>query len=211
MHFNKVLALAPPSDDAEIGCGGTLARFLDEGKQLFVVAFSTAEESLPPGSARHKLRDEFLEAMDILGVPEDHVRVYGYPVRRLPESRQEVLEELIRIKAEFAPDTVFLPSGNDMHQDHQVIFNEGLRAFKEFTIWGYDLPWNHLAFSDTAFVTLEERHLEKKLEVLSAYKSQIELKRPYFRREAVYAQARMRGLQVKAEFAEVFEVVRIKI
>ena len=108
------------------------------------------------------------------------------------------------------PEIVFLPSGNDLHQDHQVLHLEGVRAFKDVTVWGYDLPWNHVTFSAQAFVTLERRHVEAKWEALKCYESQLQLKRAYFSWEFVESLARVRGTQVKADYAEAYEVVRIK-
>lgn len=211
MHHKKLLVLAPHTDDAELGCGASIARFVEEGVRVYVTAFSTAEESLPPGSPPDALRDEFLEAMRLLGIPAGCQRVYGYPVRRLSYYRQEVLEELVRLRNEIEPDIVFVPSRSDMHQDHQVLHAEGLRAFKHVTIWGYELPWNHIEFSANAFVTFEQRHLEKKWEALRAYKTQIKLGRPYFTHEFISGLALLRGIQVKARYAEAFDVTRIKV
>jgi LmbE family N-acetylglucosaminyl deacetylase len=130
-----VLVLAPHTDDAELGCGGTLSRLLEEGASISVAAFSTAQESLPPGAPSTLTRDEFLEAMRLLGVPREHVLIYDYPVRNFPAHRQALLEELVQLRQRIKPDTVFLPSASDIHQDHQVIAAEGLRAFKEGTVW----------------------------------------------------------------------------
>ena len=46
--FDKILILAPHTDDGEFGCGGSIAKFIDQGAQVSYAAFSTAEESLPP-------------------------------------------------------------------------------------------------------------------------------------------------------------------
>ncbi len=206
----KVLVLAPHTDDAELGCGGTIARLLQSGANVFVAAFSTAEDSLPPGAPVTQLRDEFLEAMRILGVPDSNVIVYGYPVRRLSYHRQEVLEDLVKLRRRINPDTMLLPSSSDLHQDHQVLCAEGLRLSKDLTVWGYELPWNHITFSAQAFVTLERCHLERKWAALQAYRSQLQLGRPYFCRSFVEGLVRVRSVQVHSEFAEAFEVIRIK-
>ncbi len=209
--FKRILILAPHTDDAELGCGGSMARFHEEGCELHVAAFSTAQGSLPEGAPPTTLRDEFLSSMRALGLPDERVHVYDWPVRKLNFHRQDVLEELVALRRSIEPDAVFLPSGNDLHQDHQVLFAEGTRAFKDMTIWGYELPWNHITFSAQAFVELEPRHLDTKIEILRHYQSQIELGRPYFDRSFVESLARVRGLQVKGTLAEAFEVVRIKI
>jgi LmbE family N-acetylglucosaminyl deacetylase len=131
-------------------------------------------------------------------------------VRKLSYSRQEVLEELVNLKKKIDPDMVFLPSAEDLHQDHQTVYNEGLRAFKEITLWGYELPWNTITFPTRGFVTLEDRHIQKKWKALQEYKTQFALKRPYFSLEFIKGLARVRGAQVKAEFAEAFDAIRTK-
>jgi LmbE family N-acetylglucosaminyl deacetylase len=209
--FQSLLVLAPHTDDAELGCGGAIARFLEEGVSVHVAAFSTAEESLPAGSQPGRLKREFLEAMRSFGIPDDRILVYDYPVRRLSAHRQDVLEDLVLLRSRLCPHAVFLPSGADLHQDHQVIHAEGLRAFKDLTVWGYELPWNHVSFATNAFVVLERRHLEAKWRALQAYSSQIELQRPYFSREFLEGLAVVRGAQVRAPYAEAFEVIRVRV
>ena len=206
-----ILILAPHTDDAELGCGGAMARFVEAGVKVHVAAFSTATEALPAGARPTMLRDEFVEAMNVLGLPENQVHIFDFPLRRLSSYRQELLEELIKLRTAIKPSTVYLPSGADLHQDHQAVFAEGLRAFKDVTVWGYELPWNHIEFKTNAFVTINRRHLEMKWELLQCYRSQLALKRPYFSMEFIEGLARVRGVQVKAEFAEAFEVIRQRI
>ncbi|MDB5101693.1 MAG: N-acetylglucosaminylphosphatidylinositol deacetylase [Cyanobacteria bacterium RYN_339] len=210
MIFKRLLVLAPHTDDAELGCGGSMARLLEEGVDIHVVAFSSAEESRPAGSEPYRLRREFQAALKAMGLPDDHVRCHDYPVRRFSYQRQEILEDLVALRRELAPDAVFLPTGSDLHQDHQVIAAEGLRAFKEVSVWGYELPWNHITFSANAFITLEPRHVEAKWQALQHYASQLELARSYFTRETVESMARFRGLQVKTTYAEAFELMRFR-
>jgi LmbE family N-acetylglucosaminyl deacetylase len=209
-NLSSVLVLAPHTDDAELGCGGTMARMLENDVDLWVAAFSTARASLPPGADPDTLKVEFEKAMDLLGIPADRVLVYDYVVRKLSYSRQEVLEELVKLRKELKPEMVLLPSGSDLHQDHQVLHDEGLRAFKEITVWGYELPWNHITFPAQAFVTLEDRHLEVKWDALQAYESQLKKNRRYFERDFIVGLARVRGVQVKERYAEAFEVIRTK-
>jgi LmbE family N-acetylglucosaminyl deacetylase len=208
--IERLLVLAPHTDDAELGCGGTIARLLEAGTRVHVATFSTAEGSLPPGSPPDRLKLEFIEAMQCLGIPPECQTICNYPVRRLNSFRQEVLEELIVLGREFRPDAVFLPSCSDLHQDHQVVSEEGLRAFKHLTVLGYELPWNHIAFSAGAFVTLTAAHLAAKWRALACYSSQVELGRPYFTRAFIESLALVRGTQVKVPLAEAFEIIRFK-
>ena len=209
--IQTVLILAPHTDDAELGCGGTMARFLEEGKQIYVAAFSTARASLPEGSNLDQLKDEFYASMEILGVPKEQLFVYDYQVRMLSYHRQEVLEELIKLRQSIVPDLVLIPSGSDLHQDHQVVHNEGLRAFKQVSIWGYELPWNHISFDTQAFIPLEQHHIDTKWKMMQAYDSQFEKQRAYFTKQFIEGLARVRGVQVSEDFAEAFEVKRLKL
>lgn len=211
MNKKKILILAPHTDDAELGCGGTMARFHSEGDEIYVAAFSTARASLPEGANPDTLKNEFLAAMEILGVPRNRLFVYDYKVRMLSYHRQEVLEEMVKLRTEIQPDLVLLPSGSDVHQDHQVVYNEGLRAFKHSSIWGYELPWNHVSFATQAFVTLTQEHMDMKWKMMSIYESQFQKQRSYFTKEFIEGLARVRGVQVNEPFAEAFEVVRQKV
>jgi len=148
--------------------------------------------------------------MQILGVDSNRVLVSRYPVRRFSDYRQELLAELLQLKQRLGPEMVFVTTGTDTHQDHQVLHNEAVRAFKDTTLWGYELPWNNVDFSAQAFVTLKQEHIDRKWASLQAYQSQFELQRPYFKKEVIYGLSRVRGVQVRTEFAEVFEVVRFK-
>lgn len=209
--MKKILVLAPHTDDAELGCGGTMARFFEEGSEIYVAAFSTARASLPEGADPDMLKKEFLASMKILGLPNEQLFVYDYEVRMLSYHRQEVLEEIVKLNSSIKPDLVLIPSGNDLHQDHQVIHNEALRAFKDVSIWGYELPWNHVTFSTQAFVTLTQAHLDKKWEMMTTYTSQFEKQRAYFTKEFMEGLARVRGVQVREPYAEAFEVIRLKV
>lgn len=201
------MVLAPHTDDGELGCGGTIARAVSEGAKVFYVAFSTAEASVPEGFARNQLEIEVREATTILGIPEDHLFVYKYQVRKLNYVRQEILEELIRLRSLIQPELVFLPSSKDIHQDHVTIYKEGVRAFKHCTLFGYELLWNNLSFSTDCFITLEPAHLDTKIAALGAYKTQEG--RHYMRPEFIRSLATVRGTQINVEYAEAFEVVRI--
>ena len=205
----RILVLAPHTDDAELGAGGSMAKWLEAGVDLHVAVFSTAEDSLPAGSSPSQLADECNASLDVLGVKPEHRTILHYPVRKLGYHRQEVLENIVELARRLDPGWVLIPSGSDLHQDHATIHDEALRAFKHKTVLGYELPWNHITFSASAFVTLERHHLDTKWEALTKYTSQLEMGRPYFTREFHESLARVRGLQVKHDWAEAFELIRV--
>jgi N-acetylglucosamine malate deacetylase 1 len=205
LGFKNVLVLAPHTDDGELGAGGAIARLIESGAKVSYAAFSTAEDSLPEGFASDTLVREVKAATNCLGIQRENLHVYGHKVRELEYVRQEVLDEMIALR-ENNYDLVLLPSLNDIHQDHEVVAREGLRAFKHTSILGYELIWNNLSFNTVCFMRLAKRHLEKKCYALQAYESQVN--RPYMTEEFITSLARTRGVQIGAEYAESFEVLR---
>ena len=190
----NVLVLAPHTDDAELGCGGTIARLVRSGYRVITVAFSAAEDSVPKGFPR-----------DVK--PEDAL-VLDFQVRTFPEHRQRVLDTMIRLNREYRPSLVFVPSATDTHQDHKTVADEGFRAFKRTTILAYELSWNTLEFSNRCFVTLEEEDIQKKIAALYEYNSQ-QACRTYVNEAYVRALALVRGTQIQKPLAEVFDVPRL--
>jgi len=204
--FKKVLVLAPHTDDGEFGCGGFMAKLLQQKAQVHYAAFSSAEKSLPKDADPNTLKKELQAALDSLGLKQQHRYIYNYPVRDFPRHRQELLEDLIKLKRKINPDLVLMPCFNDTHQDHLTIAQEGFRAFKDRSILGYEIPWNNKTFETQSFVMLAPRHIEAKIRALKCYKSQ--LGRFYANPEFIKALATTRGTQIGAKYAEAFEVIR---
>ena len=205
--WKRVLVLAPHTDDGEFGCGATLARLVDGGTDVRYVAFSIATRSLPEGFPPDTLAREVRDATAELGISEDRLDVHDFEVRTFPEHRQQILELLIGLWEDWKPDAVLQPSLRDIHQDHQVIAAEGLRAFKRTTILGYEIPWNNFNFDYQAYFALEKEHVERKVRALEKYESQQH--RRYSDPEYIWNVARTHGINVNREYAEVFEVYRV--
>jgi LmbE family N-acetylglucosaminyl deacetylase len=205
--WKRALVLAPHTDDGEFGCGGTMARLAEAGCEVRYVAFSIATRSLPEGFPPDTLAREVREATAALGVPEERLTVHDFDVRTFPDHRQEILELLVASWEEYRPDVVFQPSHHDVHQDHQTVAQEGLRAFKRTTILGYEIPWNNFDFAYDAYVGLEQRHLEQKVAAVQCYASQQH--RRYANADYVWNLARVHGTNVNRDYAEVFQVYRL--
>ncbi|MCK5055163.1 MAG: PIG-L family deacetylase [Candidatus Aminicenantes bacterium] len=203
---DRVLVLAPHTDDGEFGCGGSIAKFIEEGKEVYYVAFSTAEKSVPRGLPKNILEVEVKAATKRLGIPPANLIIYKYEVRKLNYIRQEILEELVKMKKEIAPDLVFIPSPNDLHQDHQTVAVESIRAFKQTSIMGYELPWNNITFHTHGFIKLNKTHVDKKIFALKSYESQSH--RDYAAEDFILSWAKTRGIQIGCQYAETFEVIR---
>lgn len=203
---SPVMVFAPHTDDGEIGCGGFIAYCIERGVEVYYVAFSSAQISLPPNAPKDTLIKEVKNATKVLGIPAEKLIVFDFPTRTFPAYRQEILDEMIKIRADINPRLILIPSINDIHQDHATVAQEALRAFKKQSILCYEEPWNNISFETNCFVKLNEKHLQKKIDALMCYKSQ--LRRSYLTEKSVRALAIMRGTQLEGGYAEAFEVIR---
>ncbi len=212
--MSKILIIAPHSDDAELGCGGTISRLLREGNEVYCIVLSKALRFSKGGyipevkeEDTKDVFDELKESMEELGVKKENLFVYQFPTRYLYTNRQDVLDRMIQAKDEINPDIVFLPSTNDFHQDHQVVCKEGIRAFKNKTLLGYEFPWNTLSTNLNCFYSFAEEDLKKKIKALGKYVSQRE--RPFMNKDFVKNWAGLNGIKIGVKYAESFEVIRL--
>jgi LmbE family N-acetylglucosaminyl deacetylase len=206
-RYKKILILAPHTDDGELGLGGTIAKFTEEGKEVYYLAFSSAEISIPEGYPKDVLVKEVKKATKKLGILPENLILLNYPTRTFNEHRQEILSDMIKYGKKIEPDLVFLPSRFDTHQDHVVIHDEALRAFKKVSMFGYECPWNNFTFETTAFSKLDDKHIGKKIDAIKGYQSQSH--RYFMSPEFTTGLAHIRGAQVNYKNAESFEVIRI--
>ncbi len=209
LNFKRILVLAPHTDDGEFGCGGTINKLIESGCDVYYAAFSACEQSVLPDFPSDILITEVKQATNLLGIKPSNLFLFNYEVRTFNYHRQAILDDILKLKQSINPDLVFMPSLNDIHQDHFTIANEGIRAFKWSTILCYELPWNNFVFSTTCFVPLSIDNLTAKLTALASYKSQAH--RPYANAEFIKGLAKTRGVQSGNEWAETFEVIRFNL
>jgi len=204
--FSKILVLSPHTDDGEFGCGGAIRKWLEEGKEVIYVAFSSAEKSVANGYPKDILKKEVKDATKKLGIQQSNLLLFDYPVRDFPVHRQAILENMVELEERLKPAIVLLPSTADTHQDHHVISQEGFRAFKKHSIIGYEVPWNNLTFTTNMLISLSEQQIKRKIDALKCYKSQSN--RIYANEAFTWDLARVRGSQIGVKYAEAFEVIR---
>ncbi|MFK8016095.1 MAG: PIG-L deacetylase family protein [Gammaproteobacteria bacterium] len=207
LPFKEVLVIAPHTDDGELGAGGTIARLIEEGARVTYAAFSTAQQSVPKGLPPDILVTEVREATKRLGITPDRLKIYDYEVRKLNYARQQILEDLVVLRAECKYDLVLAPSRHDIHQDHATVADEAVRCFKQTTLLGYELIWNNLSFDTQAFIQLGDAHIDAKSQALDAYSSQ--RRRDYMQPGFTRSMAHIRGVQIGVKYAECFEVIRV--
>ncbi len=205
INGKRILIMAPHTDDGEFGCGGTICKLSAEN-EIYYVAFSACQKSVPPPFDENVLLQEVKSATSILGIKHENLILLDYDVRTFNYRRQDILDDILKIKKQISPDIVFMPSIHDIHQDHYTITNEGIRAFKFSSVLCYELPWNNFTFNTSCFIKLKNEQLLTKCHALAEYKSQAH--RPYATEEFITSLATVRGVQSGHKYAEAFEVVR---
>ena len=167
----NVLILSPHTDDAELGCGGTISKLLEQGNNIFVAIFSHCDDSLPKNFIKGTLKEECKNSLISLGVLENNILFFDYKVRYFNYERQSILEDLVVIKKNISPELVFTPSIDDHHQDHKTISEESIRCFKNnCSILSYELIWNNTGFKNQMYFSLSEKNINDKINSLSFYK-----------------------------------------
>lgn len=190
----RYLFLSPHPDDVELACGASIAKLTADGHQVDIAVFSDCGIDMIETISAHK----------ILGA-ESHF--YQFPRREFDQHRQQILDNLILLRDIIKPDVVFIPDQSDIHQDHQVVGIEGLRAFKMTAdIISYAHSHNQVEARHNHFVVVEEKHVKTKTRALACYVSQHE--RFYFRPESIYSILGYYGVQCGAKYAEAFRIIR---
>lgn len=206
-----VLALSAHADDAHNAIGGTLLRLLETGKyDVYYVAFSIAEASVPKGFPRNIVGKECVQGLTQLGIDRKKIIIYRYPVRKFPAFRQDILEAMTALRERIRPAIAFMPSLQDFHQDHAVVCQEGIRAFRRTAmLLGYDFPWNVLYEQKlNCFVELKQHHIDMKIKSIQCYKSQLAKANNCLTGDYIRSLAIERGNRVGVQYAEGMELMR---
>jgi len=207
---NKILAISPHTDDIELGCGGTINKFVQEGKEVYCIVLSDCKDAIPPGFKEDTLSNECIKSLMSLCIKRNNIEIFNIENKNFPANRQKILEILEKVKEKIKPDLVIIPSLNEIHQDHKTTAEEAVRAFRNTTsIICYEQPWNNLKFNAKFFVKLSKENIDNKLKALKQYKSQLYLERHYFEDDFLIGLARVRGTQIKERYAEAFEIIRL--
>jgi len=207
----KIIVINAHADDGNVATGGVIHRMIQEGNEVFYVVFSIAEDSVPTGFEKDVVEKECFKSTCLLGISKENITIFRYPVRRLNEYRQKILDDLIKIKNHIKPDICFTPSTMDIHQDHNVVCNETIRAFwKTSTIYGYDFPWNILYTPKlNIFFEISKEDLNIKMMAIQEYKSQLVKPNNCLTNEYLKSLAIIRGNMIGTQYAEAFEAIRV--
>lgn len=207
-NSQRILIISPHTDDAELGCGASIARWAREGKEIRICHLS--DTSNIHGAKRGQaLRQEATSAAKQLGLESANLQFGNFPTRNFPSVRQDVLDYLLSEQSKFDPDLVIGPSVLDSHQDHAIVAQEVSRAFKDRSILNFDTYWNLVRQDSGLIVEVSESDMRKKISALGEYKSQTD--RAYMDEEIVLAQSRMRGLPRGFRYGEAFSVSQLSV
>ena len=204
MNFygKRVLFIGAHPDDIELGAGALIHNILPHCEVTCV--------TLSDNQKNPKLQNvlsEHYESMAILGVPRENVIVEKFETRCLPAHRQEVLEYLLKLRHEIKPDIIFVHSEQDIHQDHNTVTQEALRAYRGITVLGFDVVRSSHGFFPNFFVGVSEENVNKKIEALAQYKTYADYY--YFGKELLRATMVRHGALAEKPFAEGFDILRI--
>lgn len=188
-------------DDIELGAGALLHRIAPISDILCV----TLSENRRNGELE-RLIDEHRRSMGRLGVQADRVRLGKFETRLFHESRQEILDYFLSLRRECKPEIVFVHSRCDVHQDHNVMTAEALRAFRGTTLLGYEVLRSSHGFFPNFLIEVSQEDVEAKVAALSEYATYRD--KSYFNSELVRAAMLRNGELAERRFAEGFEVLR---
>ena len=190
----KYLFISCHVDDAELSCGGTISKLVEEGNEVTIITLS---QYYPKN-----LSNEWQESMKVLNPAFRWLQ--DFTVRNFDKQRQGISEYLY-LNQDY--DCVFAPSPQDLHSDHSTVGKVCVNIYKNTNLILYIANWNQREFRKNYFVKLKKGHIENKLKALDCYRSQ--LGRYYFNHDYIFADALVNGVMCKTQYAEGFEAFNI--
>ena len=130
-----VLIVAPHPDDETLGCGGLIARRVDEGRRVVVVVLTDGRALLKrfgidtdptPAEVSTMRKEETLRAVERLGAKTGDVRFLDFENERLVEDRTRATAEITALIRELTPSEVYVTSPFEGHAEH-IAANEMTR------------------------------------------------------------------------------------
>lgn len=178
-----ILAIGAHPDDVELGCGGTLAKLISEGKKVAVVDLTQGE--LGTRGTNVTRAEEAANAAAIQGyVNRENLKMKdGFLV-----NSEEYQMQIVKIIRKYRPEIVFSNAIDDRHPDHAkgsklvsdacflsglvkietVLDDEPQEAWRPKQIFNY-IQWKNIT---PDFVVDVSDFMEKKIEACLAFKTQ---------------------------------------
>lgn len=216
----KVLIIAPHMDDEVLGCGGTIAKHVNQGHTVSVCVVANRAYG-------HKYDDELIAvekqavkaAKEILGYKR--LIFLDLPDEQLDSKLIEVIVPLEALLLEIKPDIVYVNHRGDVNQDHQAVFKAAMVACRPISahqvhkILAYEIPsstdqsppFEEVTFIPNYYVDITP-FLEKKIQALSCYQREARLFPHPRSPEGISIYAQKRGMEIGFQAAEAFAVIR---
>lgn len=206
----SILVICAHSDDQIIGPGGTLAKYAEEGKDIYTVIFSYGESShlwyKKKIAAKTRVK-EAQEADKIIG--GKGIIFLGIPEAKFMEKKNKIIKTLKKIIKEKKPIKIFTHSINDPHINHREVYNIVKEACNRCSIYSFDV-WNLVNIfkrNEPKMYVDISKTFDKKIKALKCFPSQkIQMQIPLT--WSVYLRAFLNGLNAKCRFAERFDKVK---
>jgi len=218
----KVLAIAVHPDDETLGCGGALLRMAAEGASLHWLLLTSIHPSFgtPAEAARQERQVEAVrEAYPFATL--DWLRHPTAELERVPMG--QLVSQIREVVARVRPELVFIPNRSDAHSDHRIAFQASHAVLKSFHLKSLGVrrvllceiisetdaaaPLAENAFVPNVFVDISAT-LERKLELMAQFQSEVQPEPLPRSLSAIRAQARFRGATMAVPYAEAFMLLR---
>ena len=199
----NILAVGAHPDDIELGCGGTIAKHLELGDNVYLIIMTNGENG-----SHVKDRSECLKSLERMGVKGENVIFGNFPDGNIRDNMETVsfIESLIK---KFNITKVYTHNLNDRHQDHRNCSNAVSSAARSIhEILFFEGPSTRVSFEPHYFIEISERHLKKKIDSLRVYKTQL-AKNDILNLEWVKNLARVNGMKCNSKYSEAFEINHI--
>ena len=201
-HGKRLLFLGAHPDDIELGCGALIHNVGNKSEMLCVTLSDNQKNPL-----LKNVVEEHYRSMAELGVPRENVVLRDFTTRLFHDSRQEILEYFLKLRKDFKPDIIFVHSKQDIHQDHNTMTEEALRAFRGITVLGFDVVRSSYNFFPHFLVEVSEEDANAKVQALAQYETYVD--KYYFQPELLQATMIRHGTLAERPFAEGFDILRI--
>ena len=171
----KILAIGAHSDDVEIGCGGTLLKWKDQGHDIVILTITDSEYTIPTNCFTRTVEVAKAEAEEAAKIIGADLICLDKPTLQLIHN-EEFSYEFDEVINKVKPNIVLTHWGGDIHSDHIAVSLSSIRASRHVErILLYRSNWY---FTETHFKTNYivdiSQYIEKKLEVIKVYKSVLE-------------------------------------
>lgn len=202
----KILAIGAHPDDIEVGCSGTLAKYAQNGHDIYLLVMTEGHMG-GEGAIRKK---EQTKSAKILKPRE---LIWGaYKDTLLSPHMNQMVHDIEAVLKKIAPEFIFVHHEDDTHQDHRSLAKATISATRYVrNVLFYEGPTTQ-NFSPTIFVNIKET-LEMKIAMLLAHHSHVEKTNieGLSITDVVRSTAVFRGIQGRVQFAEAFLPLRLFI